>query len=164
MAKRGRPRVERPPVDYGTDELRVKRLALVGPNGDPALAEYPLGILFSRGIIDQDQRNAGDSFANLYAKAQGRMRLLGFDTGNGDMDEKTLAKIEEKYTDCRKLLLRQGRRCFDETVNVCVYRRLPAWLKPFRYTRRGWERDRIELLAGLDLLAAALVGRKARAG
>lgn len=157
--KRGRPvKVYEP--DPWEAVRTAKRIALV-QGGDPALAENPLGILFARGQIDQDQRNAGDLFGKLYARAQGRLHMLGFDPGLGEMGEDAQARAEAQYVECRALLLKDSRRCFDEVCNVCVYRRLPNWVKPFRYARPSFERDKAALKTGLDLLVGCLIGRKA---
>src|SRR5690606_24113038 len=83
--KGGRPRSTRPAIDPGTEELRIKRAALIGPVPDgvkpPAmeLASYPLGIMLARGIIGQDQHNAGLQYASLYARAIGRYRDCGIE-------------------------------------------------------------------------------------
>lgn len=131
---------------------------------DTTLSEYPLGVLMARGIINADQHQAGQKFAALYAKATGRMAELGFDPGQGDLDEESQERIEKQYVECREMLVRNSRRAFDSVVNICVYRRTPRWAKPFRYARPSFERDKVDFIKGLDLLAAALIGRKAKAG
>ena len=58
MAKRGRPKKDKPLRDKGTPEQQIKRLALVN-GGDPTLSTTPLDIMFARRIIEPDQYNAG---------------------------------------------------------------------------------------------------------
>src|SRR5262245_51644238 len=72
--KRGRPKQDRPDHDPGTPELQARRAALAGAS-DPALAEYPLGIMLARGLISAEEHEAGCYYAMLYAKAVGRTGL-----------------------------------------------------------------------------------------
>lgn len=159
-AKRGRPKSRREGPDYGTPELQAKR-AKLAKGGDPALTEYPLGILLARGRIDRDQHQAGCMYAYLYGKAVGRTVELG--TGEpvgGEMDEETASKLRARYLDCKNLLLRHGRRVADAVDNVAVYRRLPRWFWTTR-PRPSDQRDYEALTTGLTALAEALIGRRA---
>jgi hypothetical protein len=47
QGRRGRPNRDRPDIDRGTPELRAHRERLAA-GGDPALTEYPLGLLLAR--------------------------------------------------------------------------------------------------------------------
>ena len=71
MAKRGRPKKDKPLRDKGTPEQQIKRLALVN-GGDPTLSTTPLDIMFARRIIEPDQYNAGLTYWYLYTKVFGK--------------------------------------------------------------------------------------------
>lgn len=163
--RRGRPKQEpRAARDLGTHELQSKRLALAGLGRDglpnnPALAEYPLGILLARRLISQDQHNAGLRYAALYAKAIGRSADLGIDHGLGAaLDDTASARIEAQYRACKNRLLAAGRRVADAADNCTVYRRLPRWATMARRRRSDWP-ERAALIDGLDILVACLIGR-----
>jgi len=143
----------------GTDELRLHKLRLVA-GGDPALSEYPLGILLAREVIDQDQHNAGDRYGWLYAKSIGRTKALGYDTfGGTDLAEDELRKIERHAVACQAALRRMGGHVLRITEEVCCYRHLRPWLVPDGRTTAGQD-DRARLLTGLDTLVALIVGRR----
>ena len=64
MARAGRPRKQGPRTksgrlkqqhDAGTDELRAKKVALVGPGGDPSKSTNTIDILESWGHLTKDQ-------------------------------------------------------------------------------------------------------------
>jgi hypothetical protein len=61
--RRGRPPQNRPTIDLGTKELQQKRKAAV--QGNPALAESLLGILYGRQLISQSLYEAGQFFGEL---------------------------------------------------------------------------------------------------
>ncbi len=130
--KRGRPRRPRPDIDYGTPELRAKRLGLVG-NADPTFAEHPLGILYVRGYLsdEHDQSRAmylaGMEFGILWGKvfkppfAQSLMaQYLPGGDGN-QWDETTAAQAEARLRQVVSHL--KERQVYDALVNVVVYRR-----------------------------------------
>ena len=103
--KRGRPRLDRPSMDGGTLELQARRAALVGA-GDPALAEYPLGIMLARGLISAEEHGAGCYYAALYAKAVARTALscahiyrrMLAESGQGhELDDKSQEHIERLF-------------------------------------------------------------------
>ena len=71
MAKRGRPKKDRPLPDKGTPENQIKRLALVG-GGDPTLSSTPFDIMFARGIVNPEQYNAGLTYWYLYTRVFGK--------------------------------------------------------------------------------------------
>lgn len=159
MARRGRPKSNRLPIDRGTDELRAKR-ALLCREGDPALAEYPLGTLLARGVITPDQHKAGQQYVWLYARFTGRYRDCGLEPeGLGELSDDAAARIEAQYRACRQEMARYGARVGHAVDDVAVYRRLPRWF--YSGVRRGTERrDRDALMIGLDLLARLLLGAK----
>jgi len=125
----GRPKTEgdrypsgdlKPRVDRGTPELVARRLALTEGHENPALASYPLGVLLARGVINQDQHNAGVQYATAFWKAFGKpfakaVNLTGL-SGHGEPDG-----------DVGRLHAAQGsfpsRHCRDVVENVSVYER-----------------------------------------
>jgi hypothetical protein len=103
--KRGRPRLNRPSNDGGTPELQARRSALVGA-GDPALAEYPLGIMLARGLISPEEHEAGCYYAALYARAVARTslscahiyrRMLAECGRANELDDKSQEHIERLF-------------------------------------------------------------------
>jgi len=138
MAKRKRPpkvtsRRGRPPKterDGPTPELMAKRLALVGPGGDPALAGYPLGVLLARGLIDRDQHDAGVYYAYLAGRILGKIHPGPVGNGyyNPHGDDAAQEIIEPLWRDACKSLMGVSRRAKDAVDNVAVYQRLPAFL------------------------------------
>ena len=102
----GRPRTERPAVDLGTPEALARRARLAG-GGDPVLTESPLGVMLARGLIGQEQHDAGRTYAALYRQAVGRTQLscdrhygrTVADAGRPapSRDEAEQARIEERF-------------------------------------------------------------------
>ena len=124
-AKKGRP-VQQPQDDEWAGVRKARRLELVN-GADPALAEYPLGILLARHIVTQDQHNAGLKFAWLYAKAHGRTKDCGLDYGYNGMDETRLADVEATYRQQKAILMRLSLRTFNAVVDLAVFRQMPWW-------------------------------------
>lgn len=151
MSKRGRPRMQRQPIDHGTPELQAKRALLVR-GSDPALASYPLGVLLARDVITREQHEAGVNYGRTFAMAIGRKRELGFD-GHGidDIDDKTLAEIEQRHADNQKKLRRLGIHVLRIVEEVCVFGEMRPWLLPDGRTTAGND-DRQRLIKGLDAL------------
>lgn len=117
--------------------------------GDPVLSGSMLGRLRARGVIGQDQENAGLRFAALY---QRRVRVARFEKGlsfdglrghdageETDDDIKHAEQIKAAYTAARLVVQAHARQTLDAVTNVACYER-PA-TSPDR------------LLIGLDLLA-----------
>jgi len=74
MARAGRPRKQGPRTksgrlkqqhDAGTDELRAKKVALVGPGGDPSKSTNTIDILESWGHLTKDQSRSLHYFAKV---------------------------------------------------------------------------------------------------
>jgi hypothetical protein len=74
MKQRGRPRIDRPAVDKGTPELQARRVRLAA-GGDPALTEYPLGLMLARRLATDEQHEAGCYYAFLYGRTIGRTQV-----------------------------------------------------------------------------------------
>ena len=142
---------------YGpTAEQRAKRRALVGPDSPEHLAEYPLGVLFARGLINQEQHEAGCRYARLFRLAIGGESLAGVNlTGKvfdapGEQDEGWLKAKSLDYGKARLVLFGFGRRTRELVENVTVYQRLPAWLYGKHLPSPGDLKALERLIAGLD--------------
>lgn len=134
MAKRrGRPKSDRPSIDYGTPELRAKRYAMV-ENGDPALSEHPLGLLMARGLLDHNTEtnrhmyDAGIKFGVLWGRVFkppfAESMLSQFVPGGLGADW-TDAKLEEANAELKRIRTKLARRrVYDALVNCVIYRRL----------------------------------------
>lgn len=132
MANRGRPKKNRPDIDYGTPELVAKRAHLAG-GADPAYAEHPLGILFVRGYLadthEQSRRMyaAGMEFGLLWGRvfkppfAQSLMAQFVPGGEGGIWDESTVAESEARLK--RIVTFLKERAVYDALVNAVVYRR-----------------------------------------
>ncbi len=105
QGRRGRPNGDRAAIDRGTPEFRAHRARLVA-GGDPALAEYPLGLLLARGFVSREQHEAGCYYAFLYGRAIGRTQvdcsyLFGAQAAGyadrHDLTEAELARIESLF-------------------------------------------------------------------
>ncbi len=174
--KRGRPKLDRPSNDGGTPELQARRSALVGA-GDPALAEYPLGIMLARGLISAEEHEAGCYYAALYAKAVARTslscahiyrRMLAESGRAQELDDKSQAHIERLFRHGKNRLLAAGRRVSEATENLAVFGR-PARFLDSRQTaqlRRGADHSEFQaVLEGLAVLVACYgrgAGRRGR--
>jgi hypothetical protein len=174
--KRGRPKLDRPSSDPGTPELQARRAALIGGD-DPALAEYPLGVMLARGLVTREQHEAGCYYAMLYGRAVARAniscayvyRRLLAESGRGqELDDQTQAKLEQLFRLGKNGLLAAGRRVCDGTENLIVFGR-PARFLAKRNTaelRRGADFAEFQaVLAGLSVLVACYgrgAGRRGR--
>jgi hypothetical protein len=146
-AKRGRPRkIE---AMGPTPELMAKKLALVGPGGDPTLAAYPVGVLLARGFATRDMHDAATYYAYIAGRILGKIHpgpvAHGFYNPHGD--DKAQEIIEPLWRDACAALMGVSRRAKDAVDNVAVYQRYPAFL---------WCDHRPvdpQLIAGLDALA-----------
>ena len=105
QGRRGRPNRDRPDIDRGTPELRAHRERLAA-GGDPALSEYPLGLLLARGLVSREQHEAGCYYAFLYGRSIGRTQvncsyLFGAQAAGyadrHDLTEADLAKLQSLF-------------------------------------------------------------------
>ena len=146
-AKRGRPRkIE---AMGPTPELTAKKLALVGPHGDPVLASYPLGVLLARRIINQDHHDAAIYYAYIRGRVLGKAHPGPAVNGVYDpgVDDRAQEVIEPLWRDACAALMGVSRRAKDAVDNMAYYQRFPAFL---------WCDHRPvdpQLIAGLDALA-----------
>jgi hypothetical protein len=166
QGRRGRPSRNGPVVDRGTPELRAHRERLAA-GGDPALTEYPLGLLLARGLVSREQHEAGCYYAFLYGRSIGRTQvncsyLFGAQAAGyadrHDLTEAELAKLQALFRQGKNRLLAAGRRVCDATENLVVFGRLPRFLDGGRRRpQSAWRADEAELAAvrlGLEVLVA----------
>ena len=174
--KRGRPKLDRPDHDGGTPELQARRSALVGLN-DPALAEYPLGIMLARELITGEEHEAGCYYAMLYAKAVARTslscahiyrRMLAESGRSTALDDKSQEHIERLFRQGKNRLLAAGRRVSEATENLAVFGRHAHFLDSRRTAelRRGADFTEFQaVMEGLAILVACYgrgAGRRGR--
>ncbi|MGE3476953.1 MAG: hypothetical protein AB7H70_14220 [Rhodospirillaceae bacterium] len=132
MAKRGRPKFNRPDIDCGTPELIAKRAFLTG-GADPSYAEHPLGILYVRGYLSDDHEQsrrmyvAGMEFGFLWGRvfkppfAQSLMSQFVPSGEGGAWDEAATADAEARLK--RVVSVLKERAVYDALVNAVIYRR-----------------------------------------
>jgi len=158
-SRRGRPRKARTDVDRGTPEIQTYRRKLAA-GGDPALTEYPLGMLWLRQLIDRDQHEAGCRYAGLYRQAVGRVQvsydhlyreLLSVPGGGSERPEALQARIEAQFRSAKRRLMSAGRQICEATEDAAVFGRMPLILGGGR-TEKG-ARQLAAIRAGLDALS-----------
>jgi len=175
-AGRGRPKIERPETDRGTPEQQARR-ARLSAGADPALTEYPLGILLARHLVSGEQHEAGCYYAYLYGRAVGAghvscgflyQQVASIWIGSEAVSEATEATIESLFRLGKNRLLAAGRRVCDAVENVAVFGRAPRFLNAAdRRPGSAWRADAAELDAlrrGLDVLVACYGRAAGRTG
>jgi hypothetical protein len=159
QVRRGRPRKERTASDRGTPEIQAYRRKLAS-GGDPAMAEYPLGMLRMRELIDRDQLEAGCRYAYLYRQAVGRVQvncdhlyreLLAVSGSGSERPEDQQARIEAQFRAAKRRLLAEGRRICEATEDVAVFGRIPLIFHGGAAGKAARQLSAIR--AGLDALA-----------
>lgn len=131
MAKRGRPKLNRPRVDYGTPEL-IKRRMTISPR-DATLSTSPLDVLKSRGHISDEAFSAALYFAGIRKRMFGKaippvLDLTAISGGPSEFDDIEAARAEKEYRDACFAMKTQGRASFDAVENLVVHERFPDWL------------------------------------
>jgi hypothetical protein len=174
-----------PRIDYGTPEAVAKRRAIVGvsvkrdkagvpriePN-DPTKAYSPAAAMLARGFLSQDQFNATERYAWLYAKATGARTpaVEKFPNATSAICGEAVAcpnceehdcpakSIERKWRDACAALWKHPRKVKDAVDGVAVFWHWPRWWFE-RTGRRNSPRPIDEagyaaLITGLDALVA----------
>ena len=180
--KRGRPRKAGPrfpngqtkpalPSDKGSGEAQARRLWLAGVDGearprDGAPTAYPLGVLLVNGAISEDQHAAAARLAWLYGAVHGRISVaatryeVGRGGGRGARDDERLGEYQAELKHALEALRRASRHILDDLLNLAVYGRYPAFMRPgFPTARQMAHGERIR--AGLDILVALRMARLA---
>jgi hypothetical protein len=101
MKQRGRPRIDRPAIDKGTPELQARRVRLAA-GSDPALTEYPLGLMLARRLITDEQHEAGCYYAFLYGRTQVNynqlyQQIAAASAEQQDLSEEARVRIEALF-------------------------------------------------------------------
>ena len=130
-------------------------------DANPALSEYPLGVLLARGIVTQEQHDAGVKDAFLAGRVLGRTKPYRPDAAGASVtgDETLTPKMEERWREAVDRLLLCGRRCKDAVDNVVVFHRFPSWLGRPR-PRASDTREFDALIDSLTVLAAWKSGNR----
>ncbi len=138
----GRPKTARDTADCGTPEIQARRRKLA-QGGDPALSEYPLGLLLGRALVSEDQHWAGCRYGMLYRLSVGRTqvtynRLYAALAGGGaapDGFEATdLAEAREKFLAAKRHLLQAGAISARTVEDLAVFHAWPEFLDATRGT------------------------------
>ena len=166
--------------DHGTHEAAVHRLALVG-SADPVLGEHSLGILLARGVITEEQHQAGVRYAarswEIYGKPFARSALGPMvvskanpeaeappETAASETPEEREAKREAEFIGWHATLRDAGQMAVREVKRCAVADELPGWWlrqnerngRPLSGSEATRHRRRHNALcAGLNALAEA---------
>lgn len=125
--------------DHGTPELQARREFLAG-KGDKALTTFPLGILLANEVITEEEYRAGCRFAWLHAVVIGKHSLaaIEFERSHGksvrEVDEDREAELQDRFR--KSMDCFESRRQRDEIVSLCVYERVPRFMRPVIPTGR----------------------------
>lgn len=105
------------------------RRAIVGDNADPVLSTSPFDVMLARGLLDQEDYDAGIWFQRLLRYRAGRCRLRGM-LDDGRYSSHTAP--EDPRRDAEYLALshdpRVGRGDIDLLIGTIVYHEIPRWL------------------------------------
>jgi len=146
--KRGRPKILRPKLDYGTPELRLRRM-----RGDTA---ETLDLCLERGLITEQQHWCGIHLRWLYTLRHGApgvraidpTHLGGIEIKNDDPEWRKLR--EQEY---HEAITKLGKH-MKLLMNICVYNERPGYLREKNPEKRAYKTGPIsDLSEGLDLLA-----------
>lgn len=158
MAKRGRPKIDRPQVDLGTPELQRRRAALLGaprlnwPAPDSSAVENALGVLLWQGVLHEDynqakkMHDAGVMFAGWWVLVYPKTFTQGT-LGRLQPGGSTEVDVEEAVVNLRsaQAYLAKERRVLDAVINAAVFQRIN--LREMQKLRTGlcrlveWKRE-----------------------
>lgn len=153
---RGRPRTRTDAPDYGTPELRMKRMIHA--------TDEPLDLCLSRGLITSGQHRAGMHLRWLYTVRYGapvitsRYRELEEGQNPAPQDEHWRALREQEYG-AAITLLRDAKR-YEPVMRLCIYNEIPVFLDA-TIIARAWNNPNLstmlsqrhrQIVDGLDLL------------
>ena len=140
--------------DNGTFEGQAKRRALVGDEGDPALAATALGILAAKGHINREQMTEGLEYARLRNLLYGAPWPVTT-VGRAATEERILELRERFDKKCKRLTWEQK----EILTEVAAFNWLPTWFYVAELHLKLLPEDtqaKELLLTGLD----ALCGKK----
>jgi len=181
--KSGRLIKPRDTTDHGSELLQAQRAILANwaflaktdddteepQMGDKVMTSSALGALFTVGIIDQAQFDAGTRYGRLYAAVAGRVSppaIVLNDDRAGKAPEDDAEREERRIRDeaswkaAAAALKAVGRRAKDQVDNAAVFNRRARFLES-SVVRPSDARDALALGAGLEALVGAFGMRKA---
>ena len=132
----GRPKAARSEADHGTPEIQARRRNLAR-GGDPALSEYPLGLLLGRALVSADQHWAGCRYGMLYRLSVGRTQvtynrlyesLAGGGALHAEVDAGGLAEARERFLAAKRQLLQAGPGPARAVEDLAVFHVWPDFL------------------------------------
>lgn len=131
MAKRGRPKLDRPRIDYGTPES-IKRRMSISPS-DPTQSSNPLDALRARKLISDEAHAAAVYFAGIRKRMFGKaippcMDLTAVSGSPQEFDDADAARAEIEYGDACNAMKAQGRASYDAVENLVIHERWPEWI------------------------------------
>jgi len=135
--KNGRLKAATPVADKGTAEVQRMRTWLSG-QGDPVLADYPLGILLANNDISERHHQVACRYAFLHAVVYGRASVAAASferigkSWSGDWDDQWLADREAELARLTERLKGEPARLRMVLDSVVVYERTPRWMRPVR--------------------------------
>ena len=152
--QRGRPKRTTPiGKDKGTAELQFKRAL--------NLTMEPLDLCFSKGLITDEQRNAGSRFRWLYTLKFGAPTVSAYDPGHPGgkackhEDSKWLANRHAEYNHIIQELERN--KCRKITTDTCILEQMPSFLTSpairLKRTKTTAYKELNRLIYGLDLIS-----------
>lgn len=145
---RGRPKKEKLERDYGTPELRLKRLSISAD--DPTLSTRPMDVLLARRLISEDEHAAGARFLAYRIAIYGKPHVKSreFDRIRGPRVDNDDSGIHQSYANACDLLAKEGRKVFDAIQQLVIYEIWPLWL-----LNKEVHEDRSLVKRGFEVLA-----------
>jgi hypothetical protein len=156
-------------TDQGASRVQVRREWWVTyetakgevMTGDLALADYPLGTLYTNGSINDDMWRAGSRYAWLYCARVGRsvhVTATALDPLPPGKDEDTAEQQDRRARWGQEFHAAQaalgGRRALrDALENLVVYERIPRWMRP-QVPRESDIQEARMVLEALTMLAS----------
>lgn len=147
-------RLKRTPTrDTGTAEALIRRIALVGPNGDPTRAHFPLGVALERGVVTQEQYAAGIKYARAFSVAIKRPLALGAPATHPEASEALRIELTMAWRAYSEALCAISRGTKDVVDAIVLYQRWPRWLMVSPSAPQSSSRRRKQLKDGLNAIA-----------
>lgn len=113
----------------------AKRLALAGPDGDPAKTAAPIDLLETRRIVSPEEADAGRRFATLRFAVFGPASIPAFEIGRvrgtapASADDPRQAARQAAYAAALAALADCGAQVQAEVIDLCVHDSWPPCLR-----------------------------------
>lgn len=128
LRKRGRPRIKKTQIDFGTRELQEKR--------QHEITTEPLDLCLRRGLITAEQHWAGIHFRWLHSMRFGAIKLHSMDPSDlGGIEHKLEnpardKRLQEEY----QFILSKLQQCGLDRValGLCIYNESPQFLRFYK--------------------------------